>query len=189
MTDYLGFAPPRRGRVRTLAQPIAVTGNPNPLPPRLASPDAEPRTMMSWALHWGALGLRVFPAAFFTGTPLVNRWAKDATNKDHLIIEWWSETPNADIGCIPDAAGCYVVVAVGDEGFDSLVERETMLREPPLLVTDNSRNRSIHLWFPGRASSHRWAAGLYVFGVGSYLYMPASFAPDPIYRADLRETA
>ena len=38
-----------------------------------------------------------------------------------------------------------------------------------------------------RAPSRRLTDGLYVFGVGSYLYMPPSLAPDPVARFDRSE--
>jgi hypothetical protein len=37
--------------------------------------------------------------------------------------------------------------------------------------------------------TQRLHQGLYVFGVGSYLYMPGSLAPDPVARLDVLETA
>jgi hypothetical protein len=142
---------------------------------------------ISWALHWGQCGLRLFPCTRFTGLPLVPHWPKAASANDSQIVEWWSEFPDADIGAIPDSAGCYVLTAVGDQGFDNL-DLLAGHYDKPLLETIGA-DGSLHLWFPGRAPSHRLTDGLYVFGVGSYLYMPPSLAPDPVARLDIVQEA
>ncbi len=144
-------------------------------------------TPLGWALHWAQYGLRLFPCTKFTGLPLVPHWPKAASANDAHIVEWWSEFPSADIGAIPDSAGCYVLAAIGEDGFDNL-DRLGGRYDAPLLETE-SADGSLHLWFPGRAPSQRLTTGLYVFGVGSYLYMPGSLAPDPVARLDVREAA
>ena len=161
---------------------------PNPNKPPSLSAGCCMRTPMGWALHWGQCGLRLFPCTKFTGLPLVVHWPKAAKSDDSQIVEWWSEFPDADIAAIPDSAGCFVLAAIGEEGFDNL----DMLAGHygrPLLETEGA-DGSLHLWFPGRAPSQRLTDGLYIFGVGSYLYMPGSLAPDPVARFDnIREAA
>jgi hypothetical protein len=168
----------------TLMRAIGVRPNLNPVFKKEDAGDL-PQSMLSWALHWQACGLTIFPCTQFTGLPLVTHWPKTASKKDSEIVEWWSEHPKADIATIPDAAGCFVVAAVGNEGNASLGQIERFCGEP-LLETVRA-DSSLHRWFPGRAPSQRLCDGLYVFGVGSYLYMPGSLAPDPVARLDVRE--
>lgn len=156
-----------------------ITENPNK-PPSLSAGCRMTGSPMGWALHWAQCGLRLFPCTKFTGLPLVPKWPSAASDKDSQIVAWWSELTDADIGAIPDSAGCFVLTAIGEEGLDNLDELAWTFGKP-LLETEGA-DGSLHLWFPGRASSRRLADGLYVFGVGSYLYMPGSLAPDPIAR-------
>jgi hypothetical protein len=161
--------------------------NPNILTMKPDNGCPTPRTMIGWALYWQGRGLKLFPCTPFTGRPLVPRWPRSASDKDAQIVEWWSELRDADIATVPDAAGCFVVVAVGEEGRDNLYSIDGSY-DDPLLETERA-DGSLHLWFPGRAPSQRLSDGLYVFGVGSYLYMPGSLAPDPVARLDVLEAA
>ncbi|MGH7047564.1 MAG: bifunctional DNA primase/polymerase [Stellaceae bacterium] len=164
--------------MKALAWTIGVRPNPNLLFKSAA--DETPQSMIGWALHWQARGLTIFPCKPFIGLPLVRSWPKEAACNNWKIVEWWSEQPRADIAAIPDAAGCFVIVAVGDQGFDTLDQIEPHCGEP--VLETESADGSLHRWFPGRAPTQRLHHGLYVFGVGSYLYMPASLAPDPVAR-------
>jgi hypothetical protein len=164
---------------------IGAMPNPNTLTLKADNGCPTPRTMLGWALYWQGRGLKIFPCTRFTGLPLVPKWPKAASNNENQIVEWWSELRDADIGTIPDAAGCFVLVAVGDDGRDNLDAIDGSY-DDPVLETKRA-DGSLHLWFPGRAPTQRLHHGLYVFGVGSYLYMPASLAPDPVARLDVRE--
>ena len=157
---------------------VAASDNPNPLTLKSTALYRTPRTQLGWALHWAQSGLRLFPCTRFTGLPLVPHWSKAASANDGQVVEWWSEFPTADIGAIPDSAGCFVIAAVGEEGCDNL---DTKGFGEPLLETE-SADGSLHLWYPGRAPSQRLDSGIFAFGVGSYLYMPGSLAPDPVAR-------
>ena len=164
----------------------AIGGVPNPNKPLLTvgqPPSGQNR--ITWALHWAQCGLRLFPCTRFTGLPFIPHWSKSASNKDAQIVEWWSEFPDTDIGAIPDSAGCYVLTATEGEGFDNLELLAGHYSEP--LLETIGADGSLHLWLPGRAPSRRLTDGLYVFGVGSYLYMPPSLAPDPVARFDRSE--
>jgi bifunctional DNA primase/polymerase-like protein len=173
---------------RHLAALLSVMPNPNALTLKPDSGWPMPATMLGWALYWQSRGLRLFPATRFTGLPLVPHWPSAASNTDRQIVEWWSEIPDADIAAIPDAAGCFVIAAVGDEGRDNLDMLAGHYGEP--LIETEGADGTLHIWLPGRAPSQRLTDGLYVFGVGSYLYMPGSLAPDPVARFDsVREAA
>src|SRR5438105_6246467 len=88
---------------------------------------ADPETMLDWALHWGKLGLHVFPCSRCLGSPLLmkpNEWYSAAVPHTAKIIEWWSEHRDADIGAVPSKSDHYVIIAAGASGADSLAEIE-----------------------------------------------------------------
>jgi Bifunctional DNA primase/polymerase, N-terminal len=160
---------------------LGITPHPNKtlLTGKLAT---SPRTILGCALHWAQCGLRLFPCTRFTGLPLVQNWPRSASDKDAQIVEWWSEWPNADIAALPDSAGCYVLVAIDEYGLDRLDEIENHCGDR--IMETVGADGALRIWFAGRAPSQRLTSGLYVFGVGSYLYMPPSLAPDPFARLD-----
>src|SRR5207249_10907447 len=71
-------------------------------------PDAEPQTMLDWALHYAAREFFVFPAEPHLGRSYVKNWYNDATLDPKTIKEWFSKIDddvdwyNADIGAVPD---------------------------------------------------------------------------------------
>jgi len=171
----------------TLMRAIGVRPNPNPILTKVGDLDDPPQSMIGWALHWQACGLAIFPCTQFTGLPLVSHWAKTASKKDGQVVEWWSQHPKADIAAIPDSAGCFCLIAIGNGGHASLGQIERFCGEP--LLETVGADGSLHWWFPGRAPTHRLHHGLYVFGVGSYFYMPGSLAPDPVAPLDAADAA
>jgi Bifunctional DNA primase/polymerase, N-terminal len=176
--------------VETLASEIGSPGN---LPydlarkigaaPKNARTDDEPvpETMLGWAIHWAERGLYVFPCKSWLGSPISPKWYSVATNSVAQIVEWWSETPNADIAAIPDRSGHFVIAAVGPRGLTSLKTLETQYGKLSPLFTTETACSSLHLWFKGRAVTSRnlLGPGLHVCGPGTFVYMPASLAPDP----------
>jgi Bifunctional DNA primase/polymerase, N-terminal len=168
-------------------------GVPGELPPALAKlvgvnarplfldEEPLPSTMLDWALRWASRRLRVFPCKSWLGSPIPPKWYRSATYEVAQLVEWWSETPDADIACVPDLSGHFVLSVVGDDGLESLDTLESKYGElAPMFVTE-SRWGALHYWFAGRALSSRnlLGPGLIVYGPGSFVYMPASLAPDP----------
>lgn len=147
----------------------------------------EPLLMLDWALRWATRDLHVFPCQRFLGIPLVAKWYAAATDDAARIVEWWSEWPEADIAGVPDKSGHFVIVASGEEGAESLADIEA---EYGVLPTSfryfNRSGDSEHLWLKGSAvtSHHRLGRGLRVLGGGHYVYLPASWAPDHLWRAE-----
>jgi hypothetical protein len=161
---------------RDLACKIGAVGE-------LVGTDDEPlpETMLDWALRWSRQGLHIFPCKSFLGSPIPPKWYSVATHGVSQLVEWWSETPDADIAAIPDLSGHFVLTAVGPRGlvsFDALRERYGALSP---LFTTKTRWGDLHFWFKGRAlTSHNLLGpGLHVYGPGTFVYMPASLAPDP----------
>ena len=140
-----------------------------------------PETMLGWAIGWAERGIHVFPCKSFLGSPIPLKWYREATTDVAQIVEWWSETPNADIAAVPDRSGHFVIAAVGPNGLASLKALERQHGDLSPLFTTQTACSSLHLWFKGRALTSRnfLGSGLHVCGPGTFVYMPASLAPDP----------
>jgi len=146
------------------------------VPPLPGEVGPEPQTMMDWALHWTRQGLNVFPCENYVGNPLVEKWHKAATNNASQIAEFWSAFPYADIACVPDRSGQFVIGIFGRIGLASMhkIEGEYGKLDPAFVVKNRWGNQ--YLFFSGVAlSSHdKLGQGVHVFGTGRYLFLPPS---------------
>lgn len=144
-----------------------------------------PTTPLDWALHWAARGVSLFPCKSFLGVPIVSKWYTAASSQPGQLVEWWSETRDADIGAVPDKSGHFVLAAIGGKGRESLKCLEKT--RGPLCPEFRTETRwgDYHLWFAGKAltSYNVLGPGLHVLGAGTFVYMPASLAPDPDWSA------
>jgi hypothetical protein len=146
-----------------------------------ADPDyeTEPATQLDWALHWADKGLHVFPCKRGLGLPITERWWKEATLEKENIINWWTQWPAADIGCVPAKSGHYVISVLGQHGHNTLRKLESEYGDFAPEFTTETRWGGLHMWFRGCALSSRdlIGAGIHVFGAGTFLYLPHSWAP------------
>jgi hypothetical protein len=165
-----GIVPPDLARVIGAAPELVGTGD-KPLP----------ETMLDWAIRWAERRLHLFPCKSFLGTPIPPKWYREATPNVAQLVEWWSETPDADIAAVPDLSGHFVLAAVGSRGLASLDALEMRFGTLSPIFATETRWGDNHLWFHGRAlTSHNLLGpGLHVCGPGTFVYMPASLAPDP----------
>ena len=67
--------------------------------------------LLDAALAYAARGWHVFPCAPDGKRPITERGYKDATTDPDRIREWWSETPDANIGWNLERSGCVTVDA------------------------------------------------------------------------------
>lgn len=58
----------------------------------------ESNRLLQEALRLASLGYRVFPCVPNEKRPLTQNGCKNATTDEDQICEWWSETPNANVG-------------------------------------------------------------------------------------------
>ena len=151
--------------------------------PELAGTDdePEPRTPLGWAMYWAKRGLYVFPCERFLGIPLSPKWYRDATSDTSHLVEWWSANPKADIAAVPAFSEHYVIATAGDRGLASLNALEEQHGELSPAFSYETLWGDWHFWFKGRAVTSRnyLGPGLHVYGPGTFVYLPASLAPDP----------
>jgi len=137
-------------------------------------------SLLDHALFWAAEGVAVFPVSRYLGKTLTPDWHVNACRSKTQIIRWWSEHPQADIAAVPDKSGCFVIVAEGEAGVDTLAEFETKHGNLPATFRyDRGPNR--YLWLAGDAVSRRNSIGpgVHTLGQGRFVYMPPSLAPCP----------
>jgi hypothetical protein len=134
--------------------------------------------MLDHALAHASRGLHVFACERFLGIPNIDSWYVGATTDRAKIIKMWADDPTADIGCVPEKSGHYVIVCTGELGRASLefFEAEHGALKPAF----HYRNfwDAEHFWFVGSSPSIRIDEALHLIGDGRFVYLNPSFAPD-----------
>ena len=147
--------------------------------------EPDPHAQLDWALRWAKRGLHIFPCEPFLGRPLVTGWYRAAAATVANIVEWWAESPDADIAAVPDLSGHFVILVNAEEGgLESLAALEDRYGQLQPDFTTTNRWRNLHMWFTGSAmtSHHVHGHGIHVLGAGHYVYMPNSEAPDQVWK-------
>jgi hypothetical protein len=144
----------------------------------------RPSTMLDWALIWAQNDVYVFPCEKFLGIPLVLDWYREASRSRADIINWWTKSPTADIGAIPDKSGYFVIAILEEEGGDaSFATLECTHGELEPAFRTKGKYGDRYLWFRSDdqviTSHHKLGRGIHVLGAGHYVYMPSSIAPPP----------
>ena len=148
------------------------------------------------ARQWAERGFAVFPCVPGSKAPikLYPDAPKGQRGGVHLattdlgrIDEWWRAHPDANIGCSPDASGCFVLdvdCKDGKDGYASLDALETEHGALPSTFTVRTPSGSDHRWFKGRLRSTAGAlgAGLDTRGEGTgYVLLPGSEVDGVLY--------
>lgn len=129
------------------------------------------------ALGYAKHGIPVFPCEPQGKAPLTGNGFKDATTDPARIVEWWTATPNANIGGVVGAAG-YVVVDCDDpERGEPQARALGLLAEPAPTVTTG---RGWHRYYRANGTAvrpQRLSEGLEIKGQGGYFILPPSRHP------------
>ncbi len=132
------------------------------------------------AASYASHGRAIFPIKPRDKTPLTQHGLKAATTDLRLISEWWSRSPESNIGF---ATGDLIVLDVdGPEGEDALTELETVYGKlPPTREAKTGKGR--HLYFRANGASIRNSASkvgrhLDIRGQGGYVLLPPSIHPN-----------
>ena len=75
-------------------------------------------SLVTWALHYAAQGLPVFPCHPRNKSPLCQHGCKDASTDPDVIKAWWQRWPRAMIGCATGSNGAGLIVDI-DAGTDA----------------------------------------------------------------------
>jgi hypothetical protein len=146
----------------------------------------RPNINLDAALDWAGQGFYVFPCKPMLGTPLVEKsWYTAATTSDPVIVNWWADSPAADIGAVPERSGHFVVCAFEDEGGrESLSAFEEEHGEIPADLFYEDIWGNVFLWLKGTAytSHHVLGRGVHVLGRGHRVFLPPSVALHTVYR-------
>jgi Bifunctional DNA primase/polymerase, N-terminal len=135
--------------------------------------------MIDSALQWIADGFSICPLHVRGKRPqgrLAPNGFKSATLDPDVVRDWWTESPNANIG-IATGAGFFVIDLDNDEAiadFDELAQRHGGM--PPTFTVATGRGQ--HLYFKTEAAvpctTSKIGAGIDVRGVGGGIVAPPS---------------
>ncbi|MNZ12912.1 hypothetical protein D3C78_297950 [compost metagenome] len=138
--------------------------------------------MMDWALYYASLGWAVFPLVPGTKSPFKgSKGSAEATADAAQIITWWTENPDANIGCRPSSANLYVYDVDPRNGGladHARLEREHGPISSPLRV--NSPSGGWHEYFcvaPGARTVGKPAPGI-DGKFNGYVVLPPSLHPN-----------
>jgi hypothetical protein len=143
--------------------------------------------LLEAALYYARRGLPVFPLRPGTKEPFYgSRGFYEAATDPVKIREWWSRTPDANIG-LPtgQASGIFVLdVDPGKGGRESLASLERQIGELPVTYRVQTGGGGEHIYFryPGEkvgCSANKLAPGLDVRGDGGYVVGPPSRTAGP----------
>ena len=134
------------------------------------------------ALALARRGIAVFPCRPRGKEPATPNGCKDATTGAELILHWWQQTRDANIGVATGARShCFVLDVDGSDGERELRELEAKYGPLPATV-EAITARGRHLYFnwpsqPVRNSAGKVGAGLDIRGDGGYVLAPPSVHP------------
>ena len=137
-----------------------------------------------FAKAYSKQGWQSFPCRPHDKTPLV-KWADVATTEENMLVGWWDNFPDANIGIACGKRSGIVVLDVdaGHGGYDSLtklIDQYGPLPETPVSKTGSGGE---HVFFkhPGieiRNSASKLGQGLDIRGDGGYVVAPPSLHPN-----------
>lgn len=152
----------------------------NPVPP-IPRPDSP---LVEWALWYAAQGWPVFPCTV-DKKPRVKGGFKSASTETTTIESWWSQWPDASIGCpTGPCSGFWVLDIDLPAGPTSLADLEDKHGTIPDTLTQTTGSGGRHYLFPWpedraiRNSAKQLAPGIDVRGDGGYIILPPSNHPD-----------
>ena len=138
--------------------------------------------LLGHALKYAAFGWRVHPCRK-DKRPILSAWQKQATTDPDQIRQWWSEYPDASIGCAcGPGSGVWVLDLDLPDGPDT-IEYLAKGKEPlPHDMKQQTGSGGLQLFFHYngteiRNSSRKVGPGIDVRGDGGYIILPPSPHP------------
>jgi hypothetical protein len=145
-------------------------------------------SLLSSALWYASVGLRVFPLSPRSKIPLKgSAGCKDATTDEATIRAWWEVTPDANIGI---ATG-HLVDVVDIDGLEGQRSRARMWEETFAQIDADSlakiltpRAGGMHIFVPATGDGNKAGIcpGVDYRGAGGYVVAPPSVTDQGSYR-------
>jgi KaiC/GvpD/RAD55 family RecA-like ATPase len=149
----------------------------------LIKKDMNKNLLIDAALFYASRGWLLFPCKTRDKTPTL-KWRDEATKDSDRIREWWTKTPEANIGIMCGKESGIVVLDVdrghgGDESLMALIVEHGQLPTTPESITGGG-GRHIFFLHPGIEipnSAGKLGLGLDIRGDGGYVVAPPSVHP------------
>jgi len=143
-------------------------------------------TLRETALAYVALGWRVHPLRPRDKRPLLSDWPTKASSDPLIILAWWDQWPEANIGIATGAqSGIFVLDIDPDkDGPETLAQLQDAHGPLPDTATCRTGSGGLHGYFryPGgvliRNSAGKLGPGLDIRGEGGYVVAPPSLHPN-----------
>lgn len=137
------------------------------------------------ALQYAEDGIPVFPCAPLGKHPICTNGHSDATTDVDYINEWWTETPDANIGTVPGKCGWAVIDIDPPDGEVTWAALQEKHGAAPETFTVISPRGGRHLFFTGHLPPTVGKSGLGPHvdtrGDDSYVLLSPSTTPDGTY--------
>ena len=139
---------------------------------------------ITFARAYSQKGWQSFPCRPKDKTPLV-KWADVATTEDNMLVGWWDNFPDANIGIACGKRSGIVVLDIdaGHGGYESLTALLNKYGPLPKTPVSKTGSGGEHIFFkhPGieiRNSASKLGKGLDIRGDGGYVVAPPSLHPN-----------
>ena len=136
-------------------------------------------TLAESAIAYAARGWAVFPLQPRGKTPITAHGCKDATSDIDVIAQWWTRTPNANIGIATGGLSGIVVIDIDGECGKESFEAFTADNDLPETLTSATGGGGFHLIFDAgeeaiKNSQGTIGKGIDTRGDGGYIVAPPS---------------
>ncbi len=140
-----------------------------------------PGALLASALWYGEQGIPVFPLAPRGKRPVTRHGLKDASTDAAHIREWWTATPDANIG-LPTGIVFDVIDVDGPQGVVSVSRYIESIRSRMLGMVTTPRAGGLHYYVPTdpaqKNTASKIAPGVDTRGVGGYVVAPPSITDE-----------
>lgn len=131
------------------------------------------------ALWYAEQGISAFPCRPGEKAPATRNGVKDATTDRAVITEWWTRTPDANIGLA--TGGLFDVLDIDDWTHVNR-DIEDIIQEGFGFVATPRGGAHIYLPASGDGNATNLVDGVDFRGIGGYVLAPPSVLPNGTYR-------